>query len=838
VKILSLLLLLPFAADAQTVEPVISKDYLDHVNNKQQKIFYTDTTNSARNALLLLSNNYYGYPIQKIRVKNGYLNIQKAYPKTLFLSGSFNSSVVIKTINHLPALQNEYVQGRSQNGSLVWRGAETNEEYSYGPSINTVEYDGSNYLYDVNGRLVQIGSGNGMRANPYSNSIFRTGNLLSQSLVLQTRYVNKGVYITKLKLGQSNEQTVIKRNKNSGSNFSLSEDVSLRPATINASFINATERFSNLNRNGFLNRVYQNSLLTPISFDNSQGYLLANDQRRYSNVADNPLFLLEDNGNSFFNSHNIGSLTIEKKLSGARFKIIQSAEKAKERTNELYKPTTASFPNGAFANRKKTDTKYYLEATGSADIRYGGGAVRSTASFNYAFNSSRSRIDYVTSLYQYRRSSHDVDINYLTTFNLSRIDAGVRLGNKFYASNTSLRNDFFLPEVSAYILFNDVFDAEGLNLKLASNYVDFNSELPVNASFSQYGLTKLSAERSFQFFPVDEVKSFNQLLPIRHKEWTARAELLYKYKVSLTAEVFSRKTNDDVFPLYDNNELLVKNIADHRNTGIEIIANYYSRKRTISTNSTISFATYKDIVTNVADGFDLTPVAGFNNVHKAIVNGKPLGVIVGNKFLHDDQNNIIIGSNGFPLIDPNDAVIGDPTPDFILKTNNSITWKKLSLSIDCEWKKGGDVWNGTQAVLDHFGRSKNSALLRNTTGYIFPGVLIDGHTNNTPVDFYDPNLPIEENRWVRYGYSGVAEEYIQKADHIRLNNLSLNYKLFLKKYVQSISFTLSANNLLIWSAYKGADTNQLLYDQSNASGLDLFNIPSSKSYGLNVSIQF
>jgi len=838
VKILSLLLLLPAAAAAQTVEPVISKDYLDQINNKQQKIFYTDTTNSARNALLQLSNNYYGYPIQKIRVKNGYLNIQRAYPKTLFLSGSFNSSVVIRTINYLPALQNEYVQGRSQNGSLTWRGAETNEQYSYGPSINNLEYDGSNYLYDVNGRLVQNGSGNGMKPMPYSNSIFRTGSLLSQSLVVQTRYVNKGTYITKFKLGQNDEQTVIKRNKNSGTNFSLSEDVALRLATISASFTNSTEKFSNSNRNGFLNRVYQNSLLTPISFDNSQGYLLANDQRRYSNTADNPLFLLRDNGNSFFNSHSIGSLAIEKKFNSIRFKIIQSVEKAKERSNEIYKPTTAFFANGIFANRKKTDTKYYLNATGSADIGYGGSAVRSIVSFNYAFNTSKSGIDYVAGLYQYKRSSHDVDINYLTTFNLRKIEGGMRVGNKFYASNTSLKNDFFLPEVSGYVLLYDIFNADRLNLKLASNYIEFNSEIPINTSFSQYGLTRLSTEQSFQFFPADEVKSFNRLLPVRHKEWTARAEFSYKYKITLTTEIFNRKTNNDVFPFYDNNELVLKNVADHRNTGVEIIANYYSRRRDISTNNTVSFTTYKDIVTNVATGFDFTPVAGFSNVHKAIVNGKPLGVIVGNRFLHDDHNNIIIGSNGFPLVDPGNAVIADPTPDFILKTNNSITWKKLSLNIDCEWKKGGEMWNGTQAVLDHFGRSKNSALLRNSKGYVFPGVTTDGHINNVPVDFYDPNLPFGDNRWVRYGYSGVAEEYIQKADLIRINSLALNYKLFLKKYIQTISFTLSANNFFIWSAYKGADPNQLLFDQSNASGLDFFNIPSSKSYGLNVSIQF
>ena len=838
-RTLLLILLLPVATTAQLVDPVISKDYLDRINNSLGKIFFTDSTNSAQNALLQLSNGYHGYPIQKIRTKNGLLHIQRAYPKTLFLSGNFNSTVAIKTINHLPGLQNEYVQGRAQNGSLIWRGAETNEQYSYGPAINSLEYDGSNYLYDVNGRLVPAGTGNGNTAGPSSNSIFRTGNLFSQSLLLQARGIAKGnVYTTKLRVGRSDERMVIKRNKNASNNFSITQEAMLKAGTITASFNNSNDRFSNSNRNGFLNRVYQNSLLTPISFDNSQGYELANDQRRYSNNADNPFFLLNDNNNSYSRSHNTGGLVFEKRSGRVKIKIVQSTEKTKERSDEGYKPLSAFFANGIFVNRKKTDASYYFNPSGSVEVRYGGFDVRSTANLTYGFTTTRSSTDYGANVYRYKRSSHDLDINYFTTLDKDWIDAGIRVGNKFYASNTSVQHDFFLPEISVYNWFNNIFNANGLNVKLASTYFEFNSELPVSTSFSHYELTTLSTEQGLQFFPISEVKTFNGLSPVRHKEFTARAEISYKHKLSLIAEFFNRKTYDDVFPVYDNGALVLRNIADHRNRGAEFSLNYYSNAKDLSTNNSISFATYKDIVTRVRNGFDYTSVAGFSNVHKAIVNGKALGAIVGNRLLRDEQNNVIIGSNGFPMVNPVVAVIGDPTPDFIMKSNSSITWKKFSFNFDCEWKKGGDIWNGTAAVLDHFGRSETSALLRNTTNYVFPGVLNDGHQNNIPVSFYDPNLPMEENRWVRYGYSGVAEEYIQKADHIRINNLAVGYKLSAKKYIQTVSFTLYASNVMIWSAYKGADPNQLLYDQAFANGLDFFNIPSSKSYGINISIQF
>ena len=188
-KTLLLILLLPVTAATQIVDPVISKDYLDRLKeNSQEKIFLTDTTNNARNAFLSLTQHYNGYAIKRITTKNGYLKIRPAASQVLYLSGSFNSGFEIKVISQLPGSQDEYVQGRSMNGSLVWRGAETNELFSYGPSVKTLEFDGSNYAYDVNGKLVTTGSGNGQKANVYENTIFRPGNFIL-SIINSTRQV-------------------------------------------------------------------------------------------------------------------------------------------------------------------------------------------------------------------------------------------------------------------------------------------------------------------------------------------------------------------------------------------------------------------------------------------------------------------------------------------------------------------------------------------------------------------------------------------------------------------------------------------------------------------------
>lgn len=134
-------------------------------------------------------------------------------------------------------------------------------------------------------------------------------------------------------------------------------------------------------------------------------------------------------------------------------------------------------------------------------------------------------------------------------------------------------------------------------------------------------------------------------------------------------------------------------------------------------------------------------------------------------------------------------IIADPTPDFVMKFNHNFTYKRFSLDINWEWRKGGQVWNGTEAVLDYYGRSYTSGEERNIKNYVFEGVHSDGNTNQIPVDFYDPGRSVRENRWSRYGYPGVAENYIQKADYVRINNISLSAGFPINHGQRSLKFT-------------------------------------------------
>ena len=50
------------------------------------------------------------------------------------------------------------------------------------------------------------------------------------------------------------------------------------------------------------------------------------------------------------------------------------------------------------------------------------------------------------------------------------------------------------------------------------------------------------------------------------------------------------------------------------------------------------------------------------------------------------------------------------------------------------------------------------------------------------------------------------------------------------------SLTFFANNPVLWTSYKGVDPETSLAGPANGQGLDYFNNPSTKSYGIRLSI--
>lgn len=122
----------------------------------------------------------------------------------------------------------------------------------------------------------------------------------------------------------------------------------------------------------------------------------------------------------------------------------------------------------------------------------------------------------------------------------------------------------------------------------------------------------------------------------------------------------------------------------------------------------------------------------------------------------------------------------NPHPDWILSSNTKFDWKGLSLNAITQWKKGGEMWNA--------------------------------HGNK-----------------------------YENASWFKINQLKLKYS-FPKRMIRSLkmkylSLYLFANNIYTFTSYTGVSPNTHFFGNSNIKGIDYYNMPDIKSYGIGLIIK-
>ncbi len=332
-------------------------------------------------------------------------------------------------------------------------------------------------------------------------------------------------------------------------------------------------------------------------------------------------------------------------------------------------------------------------------------------------------------------------------------------------------------------------------------------------------------------------------------------------RLSIDVSYYNRKTKDAILPATVSGSTgfgeIFLNTGSLTTNGIDIaISGTPIQTKNVKWTIGANFTKYKTIVNSLADGLDQLFLGGFTGTGIYHIPGEEFGQIYGGVFLRDDAGNMVIDDDptsftyGYPLADPELAVIGNPNPDFLLGITNSLKVSNFTLSFLFDMKVGGDMWNGTQGALTFFGMSEltenrdapgtgGSTIFEGVSGHIdAEGNVITSGTNDVQVglneDWYTDNGG---------GFGSVAEHFIQDASTYRLRTASLSYNVPAKKLVgnalSEVRFTLSGNNLLLFTPYEGIDPEtSLLGSSSNGQGLDYFNMPNTRSVTFGINVKF
>ncbi len=285
------------------------------------------------------------------------------------------------------------------------------------------------------------------------------------------------------------------------------------------------------------------------------------------------------------------------------------------------------------------------------------------------------------------------------------------------------------------------------------------------------------------------------------------------------------------------------NSGKNSNKGIELVVNARPiETKDFSWDATVNYTRNRSNVEALAPGIDQIFLAGFTGSGSYVIPGQPYGVFYGGVWERDTKGNKVIGSDGYPLISAQQAVISNPNPDFLLGFRNTFTYKFVSLSVLLDSRVGGKIWNGTKGALAFFGRAKITESRNDST--IFDGVLAD--EAGKPTDIKNTaKVPLDQNWWRGNGggFGNQSEDFVEDATWVRIREITLSVNvpktITEKLHFAGLNVSVYARNPVLWTKYSGIDPETNLTGGGNSGfGLDYFNMPNTKSYGASLRITF
>jgi TonB-linked SusC/RagA family outer membrane protein len=484
----------------------------------------------------------------------------------------------------------------------------------------------------------------------------------------------------------------------------------------------------------------------------------------------------------------------------------------------------------------------------------------------------------------------DVELNYKRMLYLSLTGRDEESSTLPAANNT-----FFYPSANLGWVFTELKSLQNNKVlsfgKLRASFAQVGKDAPVFSLTSPFKSTAIKDGFTtgitfpfpgnlggYQLSNANTTLGNADLKPENTFSYEGGADLGFLHdRISLNATIYYSKSKDVIFPVslpYSTGyagKLL--NAATITNKGVELTLNTTPLRTASGLRWDLNFnwSTNKNKVVSLAPGFDRFFVAGFGGGEAEIdaVAGQPFGVIYGNTTPHTNPNDL-----KSPLLITDDKtdpgygqpvafgtgplmVVGNTNPKWIGSVVSSLTYKGFTFGFQVDVRNGGDVYNGTRGALANKGTADETS--NRGTPVTFQGLL--GHLNATgQVVHYAPDgvteLPgagapntiqtiYNQYYWQNIGNSFQAgqETDVEDGSFTRIRQVSLTYdlskSLFLNKsHLAGLSVTVFANNPKLWTKYDGVDPETSLAGPANAQGLDYFNNPGTKSYGIRLNIGF
>jgi TonB-dependent starch-binding outer membrane protein SusC len=373
--------------------------------------------------------------------------------------------------------------------------------------------------------------------------------------------------------------------------------------------------------------------------------------------------------------------------------------------------------------------------------------------------------------------------------------------------------------------------------------IDWIKSLRLRAAFGTTGRAPTAGASLQTYSAAPYLTGPNQvasgIVPLNPGNPKLQAERGQEFEAGLDASLFNERLGVEL-TFYDKNtknlllrvpqppslgfqENAYRNIGQVLNRGIEL-----TTRTKLITSDRFSWQLDAGANTLRNEIIDLGGVAAFSSIRFGTVNsvrqGRQVGAFYTNRIRSVDTG------TGVAVVSDSLEYVGNLLPTFEGNLASTFTFfRKLRLYTQFDTKRNFYLYNATAAYRErNFGIAEN-AVRRNE-------VL-------TPEERLRHFGPYVTESGAPIGSGTVLEPYLEKADFIRLNEISLSYQLPDKVAgkimgAHSASLSVSGRNVALWSNYSGFNPDVQNELDALAGRADFFTLPPPRRLGLRLDLTF
>lgn len=399
---------------------------------------------------------------------------------------------------------------------------------------------------------------------------------------------------------------------------------------------------------------------------------------------------------------------------------------------------------------------------------------------------------------------------------------------------------FFYPSVGASLLLNRFVDM-GRNIdlfKFRGSYSIVGNDVPVYKTNPRYTYGDQGAINPPESVP------FRTLKPEKTHSFEVGFDgEFFQHRLHVNATYYKTNTKNQYFevtlPWESGYKSQFVNAGNVQNQGFELSAGWFQdfgNEFTWSTGLNLSYNDNKiiELFDGIQDGVTVSNLGGAKVI---LYEGGQYGDLYVRTLKRDESGKLVtetpegadyqIPVNGGEQ-NSDLKYMGNMNSKWNMGWNNTFRYKDLTLSMLIDFRIGGKVVSMTEATLDGYGVSERTGRARDR-GY----VMREGIKFSNVKAYYDVVGATSFNSVYN------VEDYVYDATNVRMREISLGYT-FRNLFGQSKNLTLAfiARNLFFFYKDAPMDPDVSMGTGNGLQGFDVFNLPTTRSFGLNVKLNF